>query len=44
MSKNLNIPIARSLDEADSFIVDNFLIIDNELNSIREYEVEKNGR
>ena len=23
MSKNLNIPIARSLDEADSFIVDN---------------------
>tara|TARA_E500000318_G_scaffold21752_1_gene22123 strand:+ start:1397 stop:1801 length:405 start_codon:yes stop_codon:yes gene_type:complete len=44
MSKNLNIPIARSLHEADSFIVDNFLIIDNELNSIREYEVEKNGR
>jgi hypothetical protein len=39
----LNIPIARSLDEADSFIVDNFLIIDNELNSIREYEVSKNG-
>tara|TARA_R100000234_G_C4967485_1_gene164640 strand:+ start:302 stop:706 length:405 start_codon:yes stop_codon:yes gene_type:complete len=41
---NLNIPIARSLEEADSYIVDNFLIINNELNSIREYEVEKNGR
>ena len=44
MSKNLNIPIARSLNEADSFIVDNFLIIENELNSIKEYEVNKNGR
>jgi len=44
MAKNLNIPIAQSLDEADSFIVDNFLIIDNELNSIREYEVSKHGK
>jgi len=32
------------LNEADSFIVDNFLIIENELNSIKEYEVNKNGR
>ena len=43
MSKNLNIPIARSLNEADSFIVDNFLIIENELNSIKEYELGKNN-
>ena len=41
ISKELNIPLARSLDEADSFMVDNFLIIENELNSIREYESSK---
>ena len=41
ITTHLNIPIAKSLDEADSFIVDNFLIIENELNSIREYESSK---
>ena len=41
--KKLNIPLSRSLEEADAFIVENFLIIENELNSIQKYEVEKNG-
>tara|TARA_R110000765_G_scaffold88673_1_gene169551 strand:+ start:355 stop:753 length:399 start_codon:yes stop_codon:yes gene_type:complete len=41
ISKELNIPIARSLDEADSYLVDNFLIIESELNSIRIYESSK---
>ena len=41
MTKHLNIPIAKSLDEADSYIVDNFLIIESEINSIKEYESSK---
>lgn len=41
MTKHLNIPIAKCLDEADSYIVDNFLIIESEINSIKEYESSK---
>lgn len=41
--KQFNIPIANNLYEADAILIDNLLIIDNELNSIREYEVSKNG-
>lgn len=42
--KNYNIPIARSLDEADSYKLDCYDIIQKELNAITQYLGEKNGR
>ena len=41
--KNYNIPMARSLDEADSYKLDCFDIIQRELNAITQYIGEKNG-
>ena len=41
--KNYNIPIARSLDEADSYKLDCYDIIQKELNAITQYIREKNG-
>ena len=41
--KNYNIPIATSLDQADSYKLDMFDIINNELNAIQQYIGEKNG-
>lgn len=41
--KNYNIPMARSLDEADSYKLDCFDIIEKELNAITQYIREKNG-
>lgn len=41
--KNYNIPMARSLDEADSYKLDCFDIIQRELNAITQYIGENNG-
>ena len=41
--KNYNIPIAKSLDDADSYKLDMFDIINSELNAVRQYIGEKNG-
>ena len=41
--KNYNLPLASSLDQADSYKLDMFDIINNELNAVRQYLGEKNG-
>lgn len=41
--KNFNLPLAVSLDEADSYKLECFEIINNELNAIQQYLGEKNG-
>ena len=41
--KNYNLPIAKSLEEADSYKLDMFDIINKELNAVRQYQGEKNG-
>lgn len=41
--KNFNIPMARTIDEADSFKLHCFEIIHGELNAIQQYLGEKNG-
>ena len=42
--KNYGIPIARSLDEADSYQLECFDIIQREITAITQYLGEKNGR
>ena len=42
--KNYGIPIARSLDEADSYQLECFDIIQREIAAITQYLGEKNGR
>lgn len=41
--KNFRLPIARSLDEADSYKLQLFDVIFNEINAIKQYLGEKNG-
>ncbi len=41
--KNYNIPMAKSLDDADSYKLDCFDLINSELNAIQQYIGEKNG-
>lgn len=41
--KNYNLPLAKTLDDADSFKLEMFDIITTEINSIKEYLGEKNG-
>ncbi len=41
--KNYNIPMAKSLDDADSYKLDMFDLINSELNAIQQYIGEKNG-
>ena len=41
--KNYNLPLATSLDQADSYKLDMFDIINNELNAVKQYLGEKNG-
>ena len=42
--KNYGIPIARSLDEADSYQLECFDVIQREITAITQYLGEKNGR
>ena len=42
--KNYNIPIAKTLEEADSYKIANFDIIQKEITAIQQYLGEKNGR
>ena len=42
--KNYNIPMAKTLDEADSYKIANFDIIQKEITAIQQYLGEKNGR
>lgn len=41
--KNYNLPLANNLQEADSYKLDMFDIINSELNAVRQYLGEKNG-
>jgi len=41
--KNYNLPLANNLQEADSYKLDMFDIINNELNAVKQYLGEKNG-
>jgi len=41
--KNYNLPLATSLDQADSYKLDMFDIISSELNAVKQYLGEKNG-
>jgi len=41
--RNYNVPLASKLDEIDAWTSDNFLIIENELNSIKKHREKLNG-
>lgn len=41
--KNYNVPLASELDNIDAWTSDNFLIIENELNSIKKHREKLNG-
>ena len=41
--KNYNLPLATSLDQADSYKLNMFDVISIELNAVKQYLGEKNG-
>ena len=41
--KKYNIPISKDLDSADSWMMDCFAIIENEIDNISKHERGKNG-
>ena len=41
--KNYNIPLSRDLASADVWIIDSFLIIENELNNIKKHKANSDG-
>jgi len=43
ISQRFNIPVATSLDDASSWYLDCFVIIDGEMKAIEKYRTTKNG-
>ena len=43
ISKKFNVPIGNNLDDLNSFQVDCFILIENEMNNIKNYKAKKDG-